>query len=84
MGGELPKLLSFRVVHSSGRTTHVGVDDFSAPDGVVGIPPKVAACLSPDTGVLADDAVLRVEIAELPRYKKTFVALRRWSRLPCG
>ena len=66
-------------MHPSGCVTYAGVGEFSAPEGSVGVPPKVAACLSP-SGVLADNALLSIELADLPQYTKTFVSLRPLGR----
>eukprot|EP00434_Breviolum_minutum_P038500 symbB.v1.2.034152.t1/scaffold4359.1/size40727/1 len=72
-------LLTFAVSLSSrtggGGSTHAGVAEFTAEEGTVGVPPRVALCLTKGSGLGTLDAVGQVEIryVRLPRCRKSKV-----------
>mmetsp|Transcript_21825 Transcript_21825/g.39159 ORF Transcript_21825/g.39159 Transcript_21825/m.39159 type:complete len:677 (-) Transcript_21825:92-2122(-) len=62
----------------SAGSTHAGVAEFTAEEGTVGVPPRVALCLTKGSGLETLDAVGQVEIryVRLPRCSKSRVKLQ--------
>lgn len=58
--------------------THAGVAEFTAEEGTVGVPPRVALCLTKGTGLGSLAAVMQVEVryARLPRSRKSRVVFQ--------
>ncbi|CAK0886218.1 unnamed protein product, partial [Prorocentrum cordatum] len=58
--------------------THAGVAEFTAEEGTVGVPPRVALCLTKGAGLGSLAAVAQVEVryARLPRSRKSRVAFQ--------
>eukprot|EP00927_Polykrikos_kofoidii_P025057 TRINITY_DN22598_c0_g1_i1.p1 TRINITY_DN22598_c0_g1~~TRINITY_DN22598_c0_g1_i1.p1 ORF type:complete len:716 (+),score=173.18 TRINITY_DN22598_c0_g1_i1:109-2148(+) len=83
---EKGELLTFAVcVPGAGRgsdlglgRTHAGVAEFTAEEGTVGVPPRVALCLTKGAGIETLGAVSLVEIrfVRLPRSSKSRVKLQ--------
>ncbi|CAJ1453147.1 unnamed protein product [Effrenium voratum] len=76
-------LLTFAVslptlARQGGASTHAGVAEFTAEEGTVGVPPRVALCLTKGAGLETLDAVGQVEIryVKLPRCAKSKVKLQ--------
>eukprot|EP00930_Biecheleria_cincta_P086117 TRINITY_DN75485_c0_g1_i1.p1 TRINITY_DN75485_c0_g1~~TRINITY_DN75485_c0_g1_i1.p1 ORF type:complete len:673 (-),score=148.26 TRINITY_DN75485_c0_g1_i1:258-2276(-) len=63
---------------SSAGSTHAGVAEFTAEEGTVGVPPRVALCLTKGSGLDRLDAVGQVDIryVRLPRCAKSRVKLQ--------
>lgn len=63
---------------SSFGTTHAGVAEFTAEEGTVGVPPRVALCLSKGSGLESLAAVGQVEVRylRLPRSAKSLAKLQ--------
>lgn len=59
-------------------STHAGVAEFTAEEGTVGVPPRVALCLTKGAGLQTLDAVAQVEVryVKLPRCSKSLVKLQ--------
>lgn len=59
-------------------STHAGVAEFTAEEGTVGVPPRVALCLTKGSGLNTLDAVGQVDIryVRLPRCAKSWVKLQ--------
>ncbi|CAK9035797.1 Ubiquitin fusion degradation protein 1 homolog (UB fusion protein 1) [Durusdinium trenchii] len=74
-------LLTFAVslsTRGAGGSTHAGVAEFTAEEGTVGVPPRVALCLTKGSGLDTLDAVGQVEIryVKLPRCRKSRVVFQ--------
>eukprot|EP00933_Yihiella_yeosuensis_P026416 TRINITY_DN20497_c0_g1_i1.p1 TRINITY_DN20497_c0_g1~~TRINITY_DN20497_c0_g1_i1.p1 ORF type:complete len:695 (-),score=184.25 TRINITY_DN20497_c0_g1_i1:242-2326(-) len=63
---------------SSSGQTHAGVAEFTAEEGTVGVPPRVALCLTKGSGLETLDAVGQIDIryVRLPRCPKSRVKLQ--------
>jgi len=63
---------------SSFGTTHAGVAEFTAEEGTVGVPPRVALCLTKGSGLDSLAAVGQVEVRylRLPRSAKSLAKLQ--------
>jgi ubiquitin fusion degradation protein 1 len=58
--------------------THAGVAEFTAEEGTVGVPPRVALCLTKGAGLatLSSASVVQVRFARLPRSSKSRVSFQ--------
>mmetsp|Transcript_16721 Transcript_16721/g.20092 ORF Transcript_16721/g.20092 Transcript_16721/m.20092 type:complete len:513 (+) Transcript_16721:1000-2538(+) len=58
--------------------THAGVDEFTAEEGSIGIPPKTALCLTKHRGLewLKENPRVRVKYVVLKRHKQTFMRVQ--------
>jgi len=71
-------LLTFAVVLPNGTLTHAGVTEFTAEEGTVGVPPRVALCLTKGLGLasLASVGMVEVRFVRLPRAAKCIARLQ--------
>mmetsp|Transcript_52807 Transcript_52807/g.97733 ORF Transcript_52807/g.97733 Transcript_52807/m.97733 type:complete len:670 (+) Transcript_52807:112-2121(+) len=71
-------VLTFAVVLPNGTLTHAGVAEFTAEEGTVGVPPRVALCLTKGAGLATLAAVEMVEVrfVRLPRAAKCTARLQ--------
>lgn len=60
--------MAFEVAHPNGRLTHVGVLDFAAAEGTVGLPEEVVRCLwGPDSSADDCSGLVHVRYSRLPK-----------------
>lgn len=74
-GALLTFAVSLTTRTGEGGSTHAGVAEFTAEEGTVGVPPRVALCLTKGSGLDTLDGVGQVEIryVKLPRCRKSKV-----------
>lgn len=74
-GALLTFAVSLTTRTGEGGSTHAGVAEFTAEEGTVGVPPRVALCLTKGSGLDTLDGVGQVEIryVKLPRCRKSLV-----------
>lgn len=74
-GALLTFAVSLTTRTGEGGSTHAGVAEFTAEEGTVGVPPRVALCLTKGSGLDTLDGVGQVEIryVKLPRCRKSRV-----------
>jgi len=76
-GSPLTFELMIRTASGERRQTHCGVEEFTAEQGTVGIPPAVALSLTREDGLDSlNGADVQVRLVKLPRYDKAFVAFQ--------
>lgn len=71
-------ILTFVVCLPSGIRTHAGVAEFTAEEGQVGVPPRVALCLTKGAGIdlLARIRQVEIRFMRLPRFERVEAQLQ--------